>query len=143
MLRARGPAHDGLSRGRMAHPPSTCFGVSSGGTIEILLRNCEISSGIEQAARDLSAQKHRRDVLENCLRELEEDESIDAVGYGGSQHFGRNGAALGWRRRLPMMKTAVTACSEAPMRPPQPRLAPAHAATTNRHEQRSGLKRSA
>src|ERR1700687_4913155 len=72
---------------RMAHPPSTCFGVSSGGTIEILLRNCEISSGIEQAARDLLAQRHRHDVLENCLRELEEDESIDAVGYGGAPNI--------------------------------------------------------
>src|SRR4029079_13670976 len=29
----------------------------------------------------------RHDVLENCLRELEEDESIDAVGYGGAPNI--------------------------------------------------------
>ena len=55
--------------------------------MKFLLRNCEISNGIEQAARDLLALKHRHDVLENCLRELEEDESIDAVGYGGAPNI--------------------------------------------------------
>jgi isoaspartyl peptidase/L-asparaginase-like protein (Ntn-hydrolase superfamily) len=55
--------------------------------LKFLLRNCEISNGIEQAARDLLALKHRHDVLENCLRELEEDESIDAVGYGGAPNI--------------------------------------------------------
>ena len=52
-----------------------------------MLRNCESSNGIERAVRDLLAQKHRHDVLENCLRELEEDESIDAVGYGGAPNI--------------------------------------------------------
>ena len=51
--------------------------------MKFLLRNYEASNGIERAVRDLVAQRHRHDVLENCLRELEEDESIDAVGYGG------------------------------------------------------------
>src|SRR6266436_6897073 len=48
-----------------------------------MLRNCESSNGIERAVQELLAERHRHDVLENCLRELEEDESIDAVGYGG------------------------------------------------------------
>src|SRR5258708_10135774 len=52
-----------------------------------MLRNCESSNGIERAARDLLAQKHRNDVIENCLRELEEDESIDGVGYGGAPNI--------------------------------------------------------
>jgi N4-(beta-N-acetylglucosaminyl)-L-asparaginase len=55
--------------------------------LKFMLRNCESSNGVEQAARDLLAQKHRHDVLENCLRELEEDESIDGVGYGGSPNI--------------------------------------------------------
>src|SRR6266403_2681408 len=52
-----------------------------------MLRNCESSNGIERAARDLLAHKHRHDVLENCLRQLEEDESIDGVGYGGTPNI--------------------------------------------------------
>jgi isoaspartyl peptidase/L-asparaginase-like protein (Ntn-hydrolase superfamily) len=48
-----------------------------------MLRNCESSNGIEQAVQELLAERHRHDVLENCLRELEEDERIDGVGYGG------------------------------------------------------------
>src|SRR4029077_10318931 len=55
--------------------------------LKFLLRNYEASNGIERAVRDLLAQKHRHDVLENCLRELEEDESIDAVGYGGAPNI--------------------------------------------------------
>ncbi|WP_439374514.1 isoaspartyl peptidase/L-asparaginase [Bradyrhizobium sp. DASA03120] len=55
--------------------------------MKFLLRNCEIPNGIEQAAQDLLALKHRHDVLENCLRELEEDESIEAVGYGGAPNI--------------------------------------------------------
>jgi isoaspartyl peptidase/L-asparaginase-like protein (Ntn-hydrolase superfamily) len=55
--------------------------------LKFLLRNYEASNGIERAVRDLLAQRHRHDVLENCLRELEEDESIDAVGYGGAPNI--------------------------------------------------------
>src|SRR6266404_7650372 len=55
--------------------------------LKFLLRNCEVSNGIERAVRDLLAQRHRHDVLENCLRELEEDESVDAIGYGGAPNI--------------------------------------------------------
>ncbi|MEH2568891.1 isoaspartyl peptidase/L-asparaginase [Bradyrhizobium sp. AZCC 2289] len=90
--------------------------------MKFLLRNCEASNGIEQAVRDLLAQRHRHDVLENCLRELEEDESIDAVGYGGAPNIlgemeldasfmdGNNrsvGAVAAVQKFLPIKKPAV------------------------------------
>ena len=71
----------------MLTPPALALESQAEAQLKFLLRNCEISNGIEQAARDLLAQKHRHDVLENCLRELEEDESIDAVGYGGAPNI--------------------------------------------------------
>src|SRR6478609_4165600 len=52
-----------------------------------MLRNCESSNGIERAVQELLAERHRHDVLENCLRELEENENIDAVGYGGAPNI--------------------------------------------------------
>ena len=55
--------------------------------MKFMLRNCENSNGIERAAQELLAERHRHDVLENCLRELEEDESIDGVGYGGAPNI--------------------------------------------------------
>jgi N4-(beta-N-acetylglucosaminyl)-L-asparaginase len=55
--------------------------------LKFLLRNYETSNGIERAVRELLAERHRHDVLESCLRELEEDESIDAVGYGGAPNI--------------------------------------------------------
>ena len=55
--------------------------------MKFMLRNCESSNGIERAVQELLAERHRHDVLENCLRELEEDESIDAVGYGGAPNI--------------------------------------------------------
>jgi isoaspartyl peptidase/L-asparaginase-like protein (Ntn-hydrolase superfamily) len=51
--------------------------------LKFILRNSEWPDGIEQGVRDLLAQKHRHDVLEEVLRELEQNEKIDSVGYGG------------------------------------------------------------
>jgi len=55
--------------------------------LKFLLRNRDVPNGIERAVRDLLAHKHRHDVLESCLQELEEDESIDAIGYGGAPNI--------------------------------------------------------
>lgn len=55
--------------------------------MKFLLRNGEAPNGIDRGVKDLLAQIHRHDVLENCLRELEENESIDAVGYGGAPNI--------------------------------------------------------
>lgn len=47
------------------------------------LRAFEKEQGLEEAVRDLSAGRHRDDVLEAAIRALEQDPAEDTVGYGG------------------------------------------------------------
>jgi L-asparaginase len=50
---------------------------------KFFLRNYKWDNGIERAAQELTAGKHRHDVLEAAVRATETDESIDSIGYGG------------------------------------------------------------
>jgi isoaspartyl peptidase/L-asparaginase-like protein (Ntn-hydrolase superfamily) len=47
------------------------------------LCNSVSPKGIDKWAQQLLEGRDRHDVLEGCLRELEEDETLDSVGYGG------------------------------------------------------------
>ena len=51
--------------------------------LKFILCNSVSRTGIDKWARQLIEGRHRHDVLEGCLREIEEDERIDSVGYGG------------------------------------------------------------
>ena len=51
--------------------------------LKFILCNSVSSKGIDKWAKQLLEGKPRHDVLEGSLREHEEDETIDSVGYGG------------------------------------------------------------
>jgi N4-(beta-N-acetylglucosaminyl)-L-asparaginase len=51
--------------------------------LKFILCNFVSPSGIDKWAQRLLEGMHRHDVLEGCLREMEADEKIDSVGYGG------------------------------------------------------------
>src|SRR6516164_8802410 len=51
--------------------------------LKFILCNSVSSNVIERWAQQLLEGRHRHDVLEGYLREIEEDERIDSVGYGG------------------------------------------------------------
>jgi hypothetical protein len=65
------------------------------------------------------AQRHRHDVLENCLRELEEDEGIDAIGRGGAPGYatafaipGLFTGAMGPRIEISILPTCIAVPAE-------------------------------
>ena len=51
--------------------------------LKFILCNSVPANGIERWAQQLLEGRHRHDVLEGYLRQIEEDEGIDSVGYGG------------------------------------------------------------
>ena len=51
--------------------------------LKFILCNSVSSSGVDKWARQLLDGRHTHDVLEACLREIEEEEKIESVGYGG------------------------------------------------------------
>ena len=51
--------------------------------MKFILCNSVSSEGIDKWTQQLLEGRHRHDVLEGYLREIEEDERIDSVGYGG------------------------------------------------------------
>ena len=51
--------------------------------LKFILCNSVSNRGIDKWVQQLLEGKHRHDVLEGCLREIEEDERVDSVGYGG------------------------------------------------------------
>jgi L-asparaginase / beta-aspartyl-peptidase len=51
--------------------------------LKFILCNSGSSRGIDKWVQHLLDGKHRHDVPEGCLREIEEDDSTDSVGFGG------------------------------------------------------------
>ncbi|TWA99153.1 isoaspartyl peptidase/L-asparaginase [Bradyrhizobium stylosanthis] len=51
--------------------------------MKFILCNAVSANGIDEWVERLLGGMHRHDVLEGCLRQIEQDEQVDSVGYGG------------------------------------------------------------
>jgi len=51
--------------------------------LKFILCNAVSADGIDEWIQRLVGGMHRHDVLEGCLRNIEQDEQVDSVGYGG------------------------------------------------------------
>jgi hypothetical protein len=61
--------------------------LSAEADLKFILCNSVSSEGIDNWTQQLLEGRHRHDVLEGYLREVEENEGIDSVGYGGSPNI--------------------------------------------------------
>ena len=57
--------------------------LSAEADLKFILCNSVSSEGIDNWTQQLLEGRHRHDVLEGYLREVEENDGIDSVGYGG------------------------------------------------------------